>query len=240
MVTQSYSRPGSGISPALVLGLILVALGVVEALLVARFSLQLFASAASEGLGALVLDVSRPLVAPFSTESIGPRSVGWVDRGALLAAAVYLAGALCLMVVTAMAGGLLAGKNVLANRRRRADIARPRQATRLVATASLGLAPDQATRALRLLRLDRLNADLFVIPAEGGCIVAGFIDTSSAGGLVGFGGVRKNREANAIRHALKQIEDRFGAPQAQRAVVQPETPRRAELPHGRPAAASNH
>lgn len=209
----AQSRTGFSISPLLVIAAIFVGLLVVEGLLIARFWIQLAASNASDGLQGLVLDLSRPLVAPFTdARETAQESVGSFDRNTLLAAMVYLLGAVVLALTTMMAGGLLGSSQHFNTRRRRTLLRQldhplmEHAGARLLGTASLGMTPEQAARALRILHLDRYDADLYVIPADGGCIVAAF---AAAGNRALLRRLVATQETRIVRRALKAMERRF-------------------------------
>jgi hypothetical protein len=237
---SAHPRISPAISPAFILGIILLGVCVIEALLVTRLWLFLAAVDASEGMSVVVLDLTAPLVAPFSEEPIRPSQIGSLDRGALIAAGVYLAGAVGLMALTMLARVLLAANTYAGNHLRRGRLLRtPHAGTRLLGTASLNLSPRQAVRALRLLRLDRLSAELFVIPAAGGCIVAAFGNQGAGSGLPVLGRLRANQDAVAVKRAFRQIEQRFQSEGP--SPLQPE----ASAPHTEaarevPIAASNY
>jgi hypothetical protein len=210
------------LSPLLVIGAIFAGLLVIEGLLVARFWVQIAATNASEGLHGLVLDLSAPLVAPFTdAQSRAEESVSSFDRNTLVAAIVYLAGAVLLTVVTMALGGLSSGTDFLSTRKRRSLLKQfdhhmiEYSGARLVATASVSLSAGQASRALRMIRLDRFGADVYVIPVEGGSIVAAFAGIGSAAIPLPFlGRAAAMRERFVLRRALRAVEQRFNASRA--------------------------
>ena len=214
MVGQStQQRAGLAISPLVIVAAIFCGLVLIEGLLVARFWIQLATSNASNGLQGLILDLSRPLVAPFSDAgATAQNSVGSFERKTLVAAMVYLVSAVALAVVTMVAGGLLGSRQRLSTRRRRNQLQQidhplaEHAGARLIGTASLAMSPSRAARALRMLHLDRYEADLYVIPAQGGCIVAAF---ASRGALARR--LTSGQEARSVRQALRNIERRFQA-----------------------------
>jgi hypothetical protein len=188
---------------------------IVEGLLVARFWFQLAAVNASDGLQAMVLELSQPLVAPFSDpETSAQGSVGSFERKTLLAAMVYLIVGVAMAVTTMLAGGLASGAGLVSTRRRRNVLQHLEQpalnhsAARLLGTVSLNLSPDQAMRALKMMHLDRFGAELYVIPVSGGSVIAAFAG-SSKGHWPLLGRLDSTREAIALKRAFRNIERRF-------------------------------
>lgn len=215
--SPAQARSGFAISPLMVIGVIFVALLVVEALLAARFWLQLATADASDGLTRFILDASHPLVAPFAdAQATAQEEVGSFERKTLLAAMAYLVAGAGLIVLTILAGGLLTGNEALVRRHRRSSLQHfdhpliDNTGARLLDTVSLALTPDQATRALKMMGLDQLDTQLFVIPASGGCIIAAFEGTTSEDGRPSLlGRIGSTREAMKVRRALREIETRF-------------------------------
>ena len=212
MINQPVQqRTSFTISPLVVIGVIFLALVFVEALLAARFWLQLASANASEGLSQVVLDLSKPLVAPFSDAQESARDVGAFERNTLVAAMAYLVGAVILAFLTMLAGGLLTGNEALERRHRRSALAHfehpliDRSGARLISTATLPINPEQAARLLRMVHLDCISTQLFVIPASGGCIVAAFAPADGEDG----GLLASSREAFKVKRALRLIEQRF-------------------------------
>ena len=223
----AQQRNAFTVSPLLVIGVIFLALLVIEALLVARFWLQLATANTPDGINALILEVSQPLVAPFADAQASAQEVGSFERKTLLAAMAYLVGAVVLALVTMVASSLLTGNEALLRRKRRSSLAHfehpliDHSGARLVGTAALSLTPEQATRALKMMGLDRLDTQVFVIPAAGGCIVAAFAAPAGTDAQVPLiGRISATREAMAVRRALRQIETRFQPREVQAGVAQ--------------------
>ena len=86
-----------------------------------------------------------------------------------------------------------------------------------------------------------IEGELLASPAfdefRGGCIVAGFTDTAPNGGWPLIGGMRKAREVEAVRKALRDLEDRFQAAAPAPASLASAAPRREVAPQH--AAAAN-
>jgi len=201
-----------------VLALIFATLFVVEGLLLARFWLQMAAANASDGLTALVMDASRPLIAPCTGGAVETREVGWFDCRTLIAALAYLgAGAGVAAVVGALTLVFSAGRAVTRPRRRahlHLNQTRSERASgRLLDIVSLGMKPSQASRALTMLNLERLHADLHVIPTADGCIIAAFARAHPASRLPVIGSLQSARNTIAVHRAFRAIERRF-APEA--------------------------
>jgi len=213
--SPAQQRTGFTISPLLVIGMIFVGLCVIEGLLAARFWLQLAASSTPDGLGALVLDISHPLVAPFTDARAGAQDVGSFDRKTLVAAIAYLVGAVSLTVVTILVGGILTGNAMITRSKRRSSLQHfehpliEHSKARLIGTAMLSMSPEEASRALKIMRLDRFDMHLYVIPASGGCIVAAFASSDGGRQLPILGRIGATREAMAVKRALSAIEQRF-------------------------------
>ncbi len=216
MINQSaHQRTGAGFSPLIVIAVIFLSLIMVEGLLAARFWLQLAAVNAPEGIRTLILDVTRPLVAPFADAQDGAQQVGSFERKTLLAGMAYLIGGVGLTVLTVLAGGLATGNEQILRRRRRSTLHHlehplMEHGSRLLSTATLSLSPGEATRQLRMLRLDNLSAELYVIPAAGGCIIAAFASPANPQTRVPLlGRIASIRESMAIRRGLRSLEHRF-------------------------------
>ncbi len=210
-------RGSSPISPLLVVGVIFAAVATIELLLMARFWLLLASVDASSGIQAFVIDVTRPLVSPFSDagQSV-EKSVGTFERRTLLAGMAYLLGGAGLAVIAMTVGGLLSGRDALTTKQRRHTLASfgapgafTPAGTHLLTSASLRLTPSQARRALNMLHLERFNADFVVIPAEGGCIVAAFTGPGAQNRWPVFGRFASRRDTRLLNAALRAIQSRF-------------------------------
>lgn len=200
----------------MVIGVIFVALVVVEGLLAARFWLQLATANASDGITRFVMDATQPLVAPFSNaQATASQEVGAFERNTLLAAMAYLLAAVGLVIVTLLTGGLLSGNEALTRRHRRSSLQHmdhslaEHSGARLLGTATLSLSPARATRALKMMGLDQLDTQLYVIPVDGGSVIAAFEASSDEGPPSLFGRLANRRETMTVMRALREIEARF-------------------------------
>jgi hypothetical protein len=217
MISHSTQRrPEFTVSPLLVIAVIFTGLCIVEGLLLARFWLQFATVSAPDGIHGLVLDLTRPLVAPFEdAQSTAGASVGTFDRETLLAAMAYLLGAVALATVTILIGGLVSGRHLVDRKKRRVALQEldhslgDHSAARLLGTASLSMSPAQATRALRMLHMDRSGFDFYVIPVSGGSVIAAFATTEGRAHWPIVGSVSHRREAIAVKRTFQTIERRF-------------------------------
>jgi hypothetical protein len=213
---SAHPRTSFGISPLLVIALIFLAVLTVEGLLAARFWIQLAAVDAPDGITRAVLDLTHPLVAPFAdAQESAQQQVGSFERKTLLAGMAYLIGGVGLTMLTVLTGSLISGRRLLVRRQRRGAMQQMQHSmidhsgARLLGTATLNISPEQTTRVMRMLHLDCLGAELFVIPAAGGCIVAAFASPETAESHVPLlGRIGATREAIAVRRALRALEER--------------------------------
>ena len=209
---------GPGVSPLLVVALVLVTLVVVEALLAARFWYQVNAEETSGGgLSGTVMDVSAELVTPFEGISAAEDDpLGNVERSTLIAAVGYVLVAIALVALTVMITGFVAGKSKMSLLGRRAAF---RESTEhridfpplthdLKDTVQLRLTPQQTARVLRKLRVDRFRAEIVIIPAESGSMIAVFDDADGAPWSIGES-VQSIRESMALNRILKTLARRF-------------------------------
>jgi hypothetical protein len=202
------------ISPLFFVALIAIGLAVIESLLLARFWLQAGAASASDGAGALIMDASRPLVAPFSDQTARAQDVGRLDGGTLIAALVYFAVGAALAVLTGTVAAVLTGARYVIKPRRVVDWRNPLPkpaGTDLVNVASLTLTPEQARRALRRLRLERSGPEFHVIPSADGCVVAAFAGRQAGSRVPGLGRLVAGRQAAAVKRAFRAMEHGFPA-----------------------------
>ena len=216
----TQARHESHFSPLILVGVIFAAVCAIELLLFARFWLQLTSVSDSGGILRLVLDLSRPLVAPFSDASATvEKSVGRFERSTLVAGIAYLLGGAGLASLAMVVSGLATGQEFFSIRRRRHALSTFAQlpgafhnGAHLLTSEYLRLTPDQARRALNMLQLSRVHADLVIIPAQGGCVVAAFVDSDSAARRTIVSRFTSLRDGRVIRSSLAAIQTRF-APQ---------------------------
>ena len=218
MVTHSHrQRAGGAISPLFTIAVVFIALVVIEGLLAARFWIQLATVNASDGLRQSILDVTQPMVAPFAGagDQAGD-SVASFERGTLLAGMVYLIGALGLVIVSFLFNGFQNGRQALSLRSRRNALQQFNQplithdGPHLITTAFLGLDASQTRRALRMLHLDQLDADLHIIPVHQGSMVAAFERPGTE--PASWRAIRRTisaGDAACVRRSLRALERRF-------------------------------
>lgn len=199
------------------MALVLVTLVAIEALLAARFWYQVNAEDTSGDFRGAIMDVSGELVVPFEGISAAEDDpLGNVERSTLIAAVGYVLVAIALVVLTVMVTGFVAGTSKMSLLGRRAAFREstehridfPPLTHSLKRSVLLRLTPQQTARVLRKLRVDRFRAEIVIIPAEAGSMIAVFDDENGAPWSIGES-VQSIRESMALNRILKTLSRRF-------------------------------